>query len=156
MIYDLFKSIRDAVLSKWALYAVITVAILGAVAVYVNNNFIMPSIKPTYSENNEFISSDKSEKPYATLTMFYAAWCPYSKGALEVWYPLKEDLNSTYVNGIEIQMSEVDCEDEPGAADSNGIEEYPTILLVHGGTTHVFDGKPTAKNIKAFVEKVLA
>ena len=49
MIYDLFKSIRDAVLSKWALYAVITVAILGAVAVYVNNNFIMPSIKPTYS-----------------------------------------------------------------------------------------------------------
>ena len=156
MISDLLKSIRDAVLSKWALYAVITVAILGAVAVYVNNNFIMPSIKPTYSENNEFVSGDKSEKPYATLTMFYAAWCPYSKGALEAWYPLKEDLNSTYVNGIEIQMSEVDCEDEPGAADSNGIEEYPTIILVHNGTTHVFDGKPTATNITAFVEKVLA
>ena len=156
MIYDLFKSIRDAVLSKWALYAVITVVILGVVAVYVNNNFIMPSIKPTYSENNEFVSNDKSEKPYATLTMFYASWCPYSKGALEAWYPLKETLNSTYVNGIEIQMSEVDCEDEPGAADANGINEYPTILLVHDGTTHIFDGKPTAKNIQAFVEKVLS
>ena len=156
MIYDLFKSIRDAVLSKWALYAVITVAILGAVAVYVNNNFIMPSIKPTYSENNEFVSSSESEKPYATLTMFYAAWCPYSKSALEVWYPFKEKLTSTYVNGIEIQMSEVDCEDEPGAADANSIEEYPTIILVHGGTTHVFDGKPTATNIQAFVEKALA
>jgi thiol-disulfide isomerase/thioredoxin len=156
MIYDLFKSIRDAVLSRWALYAVITVAILGAVAVYVNTHFIMPSIKPTYSENNEFVSSNENEKSYATLTMFYAAWCPYSKSALEVWYPFKEEMNSTYVNGVEIQMSEVDCEDEPSAADANSIEEYPTIILVRHGTTHVFDGKPTATNIQAFVEKALA
>jgi len=155
MIYDLLKSIRDVILSKWALYAAITVITLGVVAVYVNNKFIMPSIKPTYSENNEFVSSDKSNKPYATLTMFYASWCPYSKGALEAWFPLKEELNSTYVNGIEIQMSEVDCEDEPGAADSNNIEEYPTIIIVYNGSTYVFDGKPNAENIQAFVDKTL-
>jgi thiol-disulfide isomerase/thioredoxin len=153
MAVTLLSTMRDAILSKWALFALITVVVLSIAAVYVNKHYIMPSVKPSYAENNEFIpkSSDQS----AHFVIYYTTWCPYSKSAMEVWMGMKDDYNNKTINGTKLLMSEVDCDKEPNEADAKDVEEYPTIIITKDGVDHRLDGQPTKENIEAFIQSVL-
>jgi hypothetical protein len=131
-----YEALRDTVLSKWMLFAAVTVAVLCIAGVYVTKHYIMPSVQPTYAENN------------------YTTWCPHSKTAVETWLKMKPGYDGSTVNGMRVVMAEVDCDQEPTAADAAGIEEYPTVVVTKGAYTATLDGKPTEESIKALVVKV--
>ena len=154
MAATLLSTMRDAILSKWALFALITVIVLSVAAVYVNKHYIMPSVKPSYAENNEFVPKSSSEQS-AHFVIYYTTWCPYSKSAMEVWTSMKDSYNNKAINGTTLLMSEVDCEKEPNAADAKNIEEYPTIIITKDGADHRLDGQPTKENLDAFIQSVL-
>jgi hypothetical protein len=147
-----YEALRDTVLSKWMLFAAVTVAVLCIAGVYVTKHYIMPSVQPTYAENNEFVG-EKSD-PTIDATLFYTTWCPHSKTAVETWLKMKPGYDGSTVNGMRVVMAEVDCDQEPTAADAAGIEEYPTVVVTKGAYTATLDGKPTEESIKALVVKV--
>ena len=152
----LFEAVKSTVFSKWALFAVITVAVLCAAGVFVTRTYIMPSIKPTYAENNEFIPKESGDSKTIDLILFYTSWCPYSKTAMETWLKMKPDYNGSKVNGVEVRMMEVDCDQEPETADANDIKEYPTIVASFKNKSFILDSKPTADNIKALAIKAIS
>jgi thiol-disulfide isomerase/thioredoxin len=149
----LYEAIRDTVFSKWALFAVITVVVLCVAAVYVTKKFIMPSIKPSYAENNEFVEKRQTE-PVMDVVLYYTAWCPHSKSAMATWLDMKKTYDGSISNGVKVRMEEVDCDQEPDTAESANVEEYPTIIATYHGKNYTLDSKPTTENITALVNSV--
>lgn len=146
----LYGAIWDTVFSKWALFAVVTVTVLSIAAVYVTKKYIMPSIKPTYSENNEFVEKQE-HSPVIDVVLYYTTWCPHSKTAMATWLKLKETYDGSLSNGVKVRMDEIDCDQEPDAAESANIEEYPTVIASYKGKNYTLDGEPTETNITALV-----
>ena len=149
----LFEAIKSTVFSKWVLFAVITVTVLCVAGVYVTRHYIMPSVKPTYAENNEFVQKGSSS-PSLDLVLYYTTWCPHSKTAMVTWLEMKKTYDESLSNGVRIRMNEVDCDEEPKTADANNIEEYPTVIVSYKDKSYVLDNKPTEENIKALVKTV--
>ncbi len=70
-----FEAVRDAVFSKWAMFALIAIVCVCAAAVYVSRYYIMPSLDPAYADNNEFTQGTaEQESPVAQFTLYYATW----------------------------------------------------------------------------------
>ena len=151
------QTLSEAVLSKWAFFALVAVVAVCAAAVYVSKYYIMPSLDPAYAENNEFTQGSAAEnKPAADFTLYYATWCPHSKAAQKVWEPFAAGNEGKVFGTSTVAFSSVDCEEEPDSADAAGVTEYPTMILSKGKEKWYFDAKPTPEALTAFLEKSLA
>ena len=142
---------------------IIIVALLGfiAIAVYIFQEYMSPSMNPEYIENNEFISSETENKKYSDLYLFRANWCPYSKKIVPIWNELKDKYDNKKVNGYTVVFKSIE---EKQNADlladfektySKEIDGYPTIILVKDTQVIEFEAKPTYENLEQFLESVL-
>jgi len=151
-----FEAIRDAVFSKWAVFALIAIVCVCAAAVYVSRYYIMPSLDPAYADNNEFtLGTAEQEAPVARFTLYYATWCPHSQAAKKVWDKFADANAGKTFAGVAVTFATVDCENDAATANAAGVEEYPTMILAKGPETWRFDSAPTAESLAAFLDKAL-
>jgi thiol-disulfide isomerase/thioredoxin len=132
---------------------------LGA-ALYIYIYYISPKLNPDFVPNREFVKKDTSIK-HATLYLFYVNWCPHSKKALPIWEVLKKRFDGKDVNGITVNLVDINGEqDEEAVADFEGsykvkVEGYPTIFLIKGDQVIEYDATPTETTLIEFLNSAL-
>jgi len=81
-------------------------------------------------DNNSSIIKDIDNlNNKAKLTLYYADWCGYCKKMKPKWYNIKEKLNNKIINGIIIEMDEINGDDNNETIEQLKIEGYPTIIM---------------------------
>jgi thiol-disulfide isomerase/thioredoxin len=96
----------------------------------------------------------------ATVTLYYATWCPACKRAKPEWDGFVKEYSGKDVNGYTIITNEIDCSnnDDPNIASliqENKINGFPTIQMYVDGNTVHFDSPVTKSTLELFVNKML-
>lgn len=89
--------------------------------------------------NNSIIKDIDSLNNKAKLTLFYADWCGYCKKMKPKWFDIKHKLNNQLINGMLIEMNEINGDDNYDKIEELNIEGFPTIILFTNNTTKHFD-----------------
>jgi thiol-disulfide isomerase/thioredoxin len=155
MIEKIREGLVNVLQNKKLMVVIILAAIFIAVAIWVYNSYVKPRVDAAYVPNKEFIQDNGSGSDTADLYFFYTTWCPHCKKALPVWEKLKENLESTGVNGVKINFIEVDCDKDPETAERFNVEGYPTIKLSHNKKVIEYDAKPDMDTLNQFLETSL-
>uniref|UniRef100_A0A6C0LLP1 Thioredoxin domain-containing protein n=1 Tax=viral metagenome TaxID=1070528 RepID=A0A6C0LLP1_9ZZZZ len=155
MIEKIREGLVNVLQNKKLMVVIILAAIFIAVAIWVYNSYVKPRVDAAYVPNKEFIQDNGSGSDAADLYFFYTTWCPHCKKALPVWEKLKENLESTGVNGVKINFIEVDCDKDPETAERFNVEGYPTIKLSHNKKVIEYDAKPDMDTLNQFLETSL-
>jgi hypothetical protein len=156
----LFKNKLNIVLLILAL----SLLIFAAYVVYVR--FVKPRLTPKYVSNNEFTNTGKNTKNSATLKLYHAAeWCSFSRDVLNpkngTWILLKNELDNTVINGKKIMFEEIDCSNVgdsdkgyDGSLDeeTKDIDGYPTIKLIIGSESIIYNNDISQSNDKAIIQ----
>lgn len=143
--YDLITSPRF-----W--YILIFIILLIALVRYLYIAHVVVPNNKKYRANKEYIEDDS--KGEATLYIFYTTWCPYCKDALETIDEFKVTTKS--VNGVTINYTEVDAEENEGLANKYNVESYPTLVLDYQGKRVLFDSNVKPELLKKFLYTSLA
>lgn len=158
---------------SFLLYTGIVILFLG-IAYYVYIYYILPRMNPSWVANNEFLK--KSDEDYtpeqpeqpnlASLYLFHADWCPYSKKIFPIWNDVKANMEQKIYNKWRLQFVEIDGDKQPQDlnffeaeylknAEKKKIDGYPSIYLVKGDNVTEFDAEPTSETLREFVKSVL-
>jgi len=164
---------------SFLLYVGVVILFLG-IGYYVYNYYILPRMSPSWVANNEFLKGgeernepggDPDVQPgqppgLASLYLFHADWCPYSKKIFPIWNSVKDKMEQNVYNGYRLQFVEIDGDKQPQDlnffeveylknADKKKIDGYPSIYLVKGDSVTEFDAEPSAETLTEFVNSVL-
>lgn len=91
-------------------------------------------------DNNSSIIKDIDNlNNKARLTLYYADWCGYCKKMKPKWYNIKEKLNNKIINGIIIEMDEINGDDNNETIEQLKIEGYPTIIMFKNNNNKHYD-----------------
>ena len=161
---------------SFLLYAGIVLLFLG-IGYYVYNYYILPRINPSWVANNEYLTKEENrpgehpqpEEPDPTLAsvyLFHADWCPYSKKVFPTWNKVKDDMDNKIYNKNRVNFIEIDGDKQPQDlnyfeveylknAEKKKIDGYPSIYLVKDGVVTEFDAEPTVDTLTEFIKSVL-
>jgi thiol-disulfide isomerase/thioredoxin len=123
----------------------------------------MQKYYPKMKENASFqdIANYPGTTKEATITLYYASWCPACKRAKPEWDAfVQEYSHGKVVNGYTIHCNEVDCSnnDDPKIAaiiQEFQINGFPTVQMYVDGNTIHFDSAVTQSTLDLFVNKML-
>lgn len=147
--YNLGKLIYNY---KFWMFLIVLVVFIG-VSFYGYKRYIVPSVKPNYVANKEFVDQGKNDD--VELLFFYTTWCPHCKKAMPIWQKFKEDNQNVVVNGRKLVFVEIDCDKEESVAQEYGVEGYPTIKLVKDGQVIEYDAKPDYDTLQEFIQTTI-
>lgn len=85
-----------------------------------------------------------------TLVLFYAPWCGHCQKLKPTW----EQLVKKHTNDSTVDIKSVDCDQHPEQAKENGVEGFPTIILIKGNTKIPFTGDRSLESIEQFINSV--
>lgn len=91
------------------------------------------------NNNDSIIKDIENLNNKAKLTLYYADWCGYCKKMKPKWYNIKEKLNNQIINGIIIEMNEINGDDNNEQIEELNIEGYPTIVMFKNNNSKQFD-----------------
>jgi len=140
------------------LSVIIILAIFVAVAYWVIQKYY-PSVKENASFND--VANNPETAKEATITLYYATWCPACKRAKPEWDDfVQEYSNGKMVNGYSISCTEVDCSNNDDPQIASIIQEYkingfPTVQMYVDGNTIHFDSAVTKSTLDLFVNQML-
>jgi thiol-disulfide isomerase/thioredoxin len=140
----------------------LVILIILSIFVYVGYS----TVKKYYSNMKESVTfNDVANNPQtpkrATITLYYATWCPACKRAKPEWDSFSEEYSENKViNGYLIDCKEIDCSnnDEPKIAaiiQEHKINGFPTVQMYVDGNTIHFDSAVTKSTLELFVNKML-
>lgn len=159
MLASLKENVSELFSNKRFLVILVIAGIFIAAAVYTYRNVLKPRMDNAFVPNSEFQQETGTNvaNESADLYYFYTEWCPHCKKATPVMNKLKEYLqsNNNLVNGIGVNMIEVNCETDTATAEKFGVEGYPTIKLVHQRKVIEYDAKPDLDILQQFLETSL-
>ena len=88
-------------------------------------------------------------------TMYYAPWCGHCKTAKPEWEKLEGELNGKTINGISVNISKIDCDQNPKVAEEQGIQGFPTFKFEMNGKYLDYNGGRTYSEFKQYIESVV-
>jgi thiol-disulfide isomerase/thioredoxin len=152
-----FMSKIKNVFSMSNIVYIVAVILFIMVGVFIYQQYVKPSLKPTYSANGEKTNEGTSHE--AELLFFYTDWCPHCKTAKPDWAEVKAEYENKTINGYHIIFTEVNCTTESDEVEKMmnkyKIEGYPTIKLLKDGQIIEYDAKPSKDTIIQFLNSVL-
>jgi len=159
-----FIFINDLIRRQYVIY--LFVVILFIILSYLYFKYkIQPKLNNKYIANKEFTDDqNSSNNDPANLYLFYTNWCPHCKNAWDPtdkikrpWNQLKDELKKmkNRVNGKEIIVVEVDCEEDKNLAEEYKVEGYPTIKLQSDNKIYNYDAKPDKDQLIDFLNQVV-
>jgi thiol-disulfide isomerase/thioredoxin len=137
---------------------IVILAIFIAVAYWVIKKYY-PIVKENASFND--VANNPETSKDATVTLYYATWCPACKRAKPEWDEfVQEYSNGKMVNGYLINCTEVDCSNNDDPKIASIIQEYningfPTVQMYVDGNTINFDSAITKSTLELFVNQML-
>ena len=110
-----------------AISTIITI-ILG---IYYYTNHISKPVLETLDMNNLPISNNMSlDKNNMNMILFYAPWCGHCNTLMPHWNKLEKQYNHQKINGKNINIVKINCDENPQLATRYDIQGYPTIKLL--------------------------
>lgn len=156
---DKIRSGVVSVLSNKKFLVILLIAVVFiAAAIYTYKTYVQPRMNAAYVPNKEFIEEGSGDSKYgADLYYFYTEWCPHCKKASPVILKLKEYIQSQggNINGVSVNVIEVNCETDQATADRFKVEGYPTIKLAYQSKVIEYDAKPQLDTLIQFLETAL-
>lgn len=150
----MLQHIRNIFSNKRFLAILLIATIFIGAAIYTYRNYVKPRMNAAYVPNKEFIQQEENTATGADLYYFYTDWCPHCKKATPVIAKLKEYVESKggVINGVKINILNIDCEKDSSTADKFSVEGYPTIKLAYNSKVIEYDAKPDFDTLIQFLE----
>jgi protein disulfide-isomerase-like protein len=99
------------------------------------------------SESESFQVEDE-----ARLVLYYAPWCPHCKHFMGEWENLGTSQN---VNGVEVKVEKIDCQENAEVAERENIEGFPTVKLHSKNGSMEYNGARNADAVILWLQKSL-
>ena len=135
------------------------IIIFVGIGIYYYYYHVAPTMKKTYSANNEHTGEANNSSKEAELLLFYVDWCPHCKTAKPAWNEIKAQYENKTINGYKVIFTEVNCTEETADVEQMmnkyNIEGFPTIKLLKDGQIIEYDAKPTKDTLDQFLNTVL-
>ena len=167
---DQLKVYTDIYSKNMIIIFIAIMAFLG-ITIYSYFKYINPRFNPKYVDNKEYVEKQittdpDKENPLATITLFHATWCPYSKKLQEegIFETFKTLNDGKIINNYKLSIIDVDASNDQDPEISKQLDEYsvdgfPSIKLLKEGDNpsmaYDFDAKPTLDSLNQFVKEVL-
>lgn len=129
-------------------WVIVVVVILALVGIYF---YIQQKGTPEYftSDNKLSVHEEKA----MNCVLFYAPWCGHCKTFKPEWAKAKNELNNSDVNGVKVNLIDVNCDEEGDLAKAYDVQGFPTVKCITKGNVVEYDGERTADGIKQFVDE---
>lgn len=103
-----------------------------------------------------YMRKDESEsftvEDEARLVLYYAPWCPHCKHFMAEWENLGESQN---VNGVNVKVEKIDCQENGEVAERENIEGFPTVKLHSKDGAMEYNGARNAEAVILWLQKSL-
>ena len=86
------------------------------------------------------------ENDNTRVVLYYAPWCPHCKTLMPTWDQLESESS-----GSNVSVEKVDCDANPEAAEEQGVNGFPTIVLFKNGEAVTYEGDRSLDDIKKFI-----
>ena len=83
------------------------------------------------------------------LIFAYADWCGHCQNFKPIWNQFK----TKYAKILDIR--EVNADKDKAVIQNMGVRGFPTIVMLHNGTKHEFEGPRTVQGLENFVKNVV-
>lgn len=107
-------------MSTWIIIGVVILALIG-IYFYMQQN----RTKEHFSADLT-VHEDKAMK----LVLFYAPWCGHCKTFKPEWDAAVQDLNGQEINGVNVSLVSVDCDEEKDLATAYNVSGFPTVRCI--------------------------
>ena len=112
------------------------------------------NIKINGGNNNSIIKDIDNLNNKARLTLYYADWCGFCKQIKPKWFNIKQKLNNQNINGIQIEMNEINGDENYEKIEQLNIEGYPTIILFkNNNSKHYYNPELSYETLIDFIKK---
>ena len=112
------------------------------------------NIKINGGNNNSIIKDIDNLNNKARLTLYYADWCGFCKQIKPKWFNIKQKLNNQNINGIQIEMNEINGDENYEKIEQLNIEGYPTIILFkNNNSKHYNNPELSYETLIDFIKK---
>lgn len=88
-------------------------------------------------------------------TMYYAPWCGHCKTAKPEWQKLEDAYHGKIINGTQINITKIDCDENPEIAQKENIEGFPTFKFEMNGKKHDYNGDRTLNGWKQHIQSII-
>ena len=107
----------------------LVLAVLVLLAIYLCYSCFFKN--KTSAETENFSTND------VIVRIFHVKWCGHCKAAKPEFEKFYEERNNTNLNGKNVKVEMIDCDDEPEKASEHGVTGYPTIKgFVNGNSVN--------------------
>ena len=131
--------------SGWIIVAVVLLALLG-IYYYIKQN---KNHEGFTNDNKLTVHEDKAMK----IVLFYAPWCGHCKNFKPEWEKVKAKLNNTTVNGVKVELVDVNCDEEGDLAKAYDVQGFPTVKCLTKGNVLEYDGDRSSNGIETYVKE---
>lgn len=83
------------------------------------------------------------------LVLAYADWCGHCQSFKPAWNQFKAKY------GKVLDIREINADKDKKIMEHMQIKGFPTVILLHNGTRHEFDGQRNIQNLERFVKGVV-
>ena len=90
------------------------------------------------------------------FVLFYAEWCPHCQNFAPTWDQLTADLNGQEVEGVRINIKQIDCAEEKNTVKctANDVKGYPTIKCFTVNGVEEYEGERTYDALESYLHGV--
>jgi thiol-disulfide isomerase/thioredoxin len=129
-------------------WIVVILVLVGLVGVY----YYMQQSKHTkegFSVNTE-LTPDANE---VAVVFFNTDWCGHCQNFKPKWEKLKQEMDGTKINGVNVKFVSVDCDEKAELAKAYNVSGYPTIKCLTNNSVAEFNDERTENKLREFVRE---
>ena len=99
---------------------------------------------------------DNSNDEPVVVYFFYVDWCPHCTNAKPEVAAFEKDLatQNNLMNGVPVEVKQVNCEEEKELAAEHGVKAYPTVVAVKNNKKEQLNNKVTNSNLKDWLSRL--
>jgi protein disulfide-isomerase A1 len=86
------------------------------------------------------------------MVLFYAEWCGHCQKFKPEWNKAENKHNGTKMNGKNVRLMKVDCDQNKELAAKYDVQGYPTVKVFNNGKVNDYDGERSLSGITNYLK----
>ena len=130
-------------------WIIVILVLVGLVGVY----FYMQQSKHNSKEGFSVKTELTPEGNKVAVVFFNTDWCGHCQNFKPKWEKLKQEMDGTKINGVDVSFISVDCDEKAELGKAYNVSGYPTIKLLTDSEVIEYDDERSESKLRQFIRE---